>query len=229
MSIRVSTSPLGRSGELVGVGEGSETGEISSAGGAAVGPIGPARRVCCRRNGAAGSGVGSPPCSEARATDNLMLPRYCGGQHLREIDLEEGIRIALDALHADRLAVLCGAGLSMASPSNLPSAAQLASEAKRKYDSTSGATRDPLPPGIEEQAEFFFQRDELGTIYLRTLIDAHTFAGPPNPCHTAVADLLLVHAIQTAVSTNVDTLIEAAGVSLLAKSASASKEGRSQR
>jgi hypothetical protein len=144
-----------------------------------------------------------------------MLPRYCGGQHLREIDLEEGIRIALDALHADRLAVLCGAGLSMASPSNLPSAAQLASEAKRKYDSTYGVTRDPLPLGIEEQAEFFFQRDQLGTIYLRTLIDAHAFAGPPNPGHTAIADLLLVHAIQTAVSTNVDTLIEAAGVSLL--------------
>lgn len=134
---------------------------------------------------------------------------------MREIDLDEGIAVALDALLADRLAVLCGAGLSMASPSNLPSAAQLALEAKRKYDSTYGATRPPLPPGIEEQAEFFFQRGELGTMYLRTLIGAHVFAGPPNAGHTAVADLLLVRAIQTAVSTNVDTLIETAGMLLL--------------
>jgi hypothetical protein len=98
---------------------------------------------------------------------------------LREIDLDEGIASALDALFADRLAILCGAGLSMASPSNLPSAAQLASQAKRKYDSIYGATRAPLPPSIEEQAEFFFKRGELGTMYLRALIDAHAFAGPP--------------------------------------------------
>jgi hypothetical protein len=134
---------------------------------------------------------------------------------LREIDLEEGIAAALDALHADRLVVLCGAGLSMAGPSNLPGAAQLAAEAKRKYDSLYGTSRPPLPPGIEEQAELFFQRGELGTFYLRTLIDHHAFAGPPNSGHTAVADLLMVRAIQTAVSTNVDTLIETAGTLLL--------------
>jgi hypothetical protein len=134
---------------------------------------------------------------------------------MQELNLEEGIAVALDALYADRLAILCGAGLSMASPSNLPSASWLASEAKRKYDSTYGTTRPPLPKAIEEQAEFFFQRGELGTIYLRTLIDAHAFAGPPNAGHTAVADLLLVRAIQTAVSTNVDTLIETAGMLLL--------------
>jgi len=136
---------------------------------------------------------------------------------LREIDLDEGIASTLDALHADRLGVLCGAGLSMASPSNLPSAAQLASEAKRKYDATYGATRSPLPSGIEEQAEFFFQRGELGTVFLRTLVDQHAFAGHPNAGHTAVADLLLVRAIQTGVSTNVDTLIETAGVLLFGR------------
>jgi hypothetical protein len=134
---------------------------------------------------------------------------------LREIDLDVGIAAALDSIYADRLAILCGAGLSMASPSNLPSAAQLASTAKREYDSRYGATRAPLPTSIEEQAEFFFQRGELGTMYLRTLIDVHAFAGRPNAGHTAVADLLLVRAIQTAVSTNVDTLIVAAGLLLL--------------
>lgn len=134
---------------------------------------------------------------------------------MREIDLGEGIAAALDALHAGRLALLCGAGLSIAAPSNLPGAAQLASQAKQKYDALYGESRPPLPPGIEEQAEFFFQRGELGTFYLRTLVDRHAFAGPPNPGHTAVADLLSVRAIQTAVSTNVDTLIETGGVLLL--------------
>lgn len=128
-----------------------------------------------------------------------------------EINLDEGIEIALTAAYADRLALLCGAGLSMAPPSNLPSAAQLATEAKRKYDAQYGPTRRPLPPGIEDQAEYFFQRGELGTVYLRTLIDPHAFAGHPNGGHIAVADLLLVRAIQVGVSTNVDTLIETAG------------------
>jgi hypothetical protein len=36
---------------------------------------------------------------------------------LDEINLDEGIEIALTALHADPLALLCGAGLSMADPS----------------------------------------------------------------------------------------------------------------
>jgi hypothetical protein len=136
---------------------------------------------------------------------------------LKEIDLDEGISAALDALHADRLAILCGAGLSMASPSNLPGAGELASRAKRKYDSLYGSSRDPLPSSIEEQAQFFFQKDQLATFYLRTLIDPHAFAGRPNAGHTAVADLLLVRAIQTAVSTNVDPLIETAGTLLFGK------------
>jgi len=133
------------------------------------------------------------------------------GVNLDEVDIDAGLAIALDAIHADRLALLCGAGLSMASPSSLPNAAQIAAAAKNKYDALYGATRSPLPTEIEEQAEFFFQRGELGTVYLRTLIDPHVFAGVPNAGHSAVADLLLVRGIQTAVSTNVDSLIETAG------------------
>lgn len=138
---------------------------------------------------------------------NAALPELT----LREVDLAEGLNIALSALHADRLALLCGAGLSMASPSKLPSAAQLAAAAKVKYDALYGTTRPPLSTTIEEQAEFFFQRGELGTVYLRALIDHNAFAGQPNAGHLAIADLLLVQGIQTAVSTNVDTLIETAG------------------
>jgi hypothetical protein len=138
-----------------------------------------------------------------------------------EISLDEGIELSLTALHADRLALLCGAGLSMAPPSNLPKAADLAAAAKRKHDALYGATRPPLPRGIEKQAEYFFQRGELATVYLRTLIDTHAFAGLPNAGHLAIADLLLVRAIQTGVSTNVDSMIETAGNLLLGRVGSA--------
>jgi len=130
---------------------------------------------------------------------------------MKGIEFEEGIEIALDSLLNNRLAVLCGAGLSMAPPSALPSAAALAAQAKQAYDAKYGGIREPLPAGIEEQAEFFFKRKELATVYLRSLIDPNAFAGRPNPGHHAVADLLLVRGIQAAVTTNVDCMVETAG------------------
>ena len=99
----------------------------------------------------------------------------------------------------------------MAPPSSLPSAADVAAAAKQKYDATYGASRAALAESVEAQAEFFFQRNELVTVYFHTLINQNAFAGQPNQGHFAVADLLLVRAIQTAVTTNVDALIETAG------------------
>lgn len=133
------------------------------------------------------------------------------------IDFPKAMEIALDSLLSDRLAILCGAGLSMSAPSNIPSAADLASVAKKKYDAMYGVNRSPLAHDIEKQAEFFFKRGELGTIYLRTLIDQHAFSVPPNLGHFAIADLMLVRAIQTAASTNVDSLIEVAGAELFGR------------
>lgn len=130
---------------------------------------------------------------------------------MQEIAFEDGVAAMLGSLLSDRLTLLAGAGLSMAPPSSLPSAAALAASAKQKYDAMFGATRAPLPAGVEDQAEFFFQRGELGTVYFRKFIDQHAFAGRPNSGHYAAADLLLVRAIQTAVTTNVDMLIETAG------------------
>lgn len=133
---------------------------------------------------------------------------------MEEIDIGEGVAAMLSALLGQRLALLAGAGLSMAEPSNLPNAAQIAARAKQKYDATYGADREPLSPKIEEQAEFFFHRGELATVYLRTLIDRNVFASRPNKGHLAVADLLLVQGIQIAVTTNVDVLIERSGLDL---------------
>jgi hypothetical protein len=134
-----------------------------------------------------------------------------------ELGVNEGIEKALDALLNNRLALLCGAGLSMSAPSLLPSAAAIAAKAKAKYDETYGADRPPLPETIDEQAEFFFGRGELASVYLRSYIDPDAFSKPPNAGHFAIADLLLIGGIVTGVSTNVDTLVETAGNMLFGK------------
>jgi hypothetical protein len=129
---------------------------------------------------------------------------------MQPTSVDDGVTWTLTSLLNDRLVLLAGAGLSMAAPSSLPSAAALAETAKQKYESIYGHGV-PIPPVIDDQAEFFLQRHELATVYFRTLIDPHAFAGQPNSGHAAVADLLLVRALQAAVTTNVDTLIETAG------------------
>jgi hypothetical protein len=102
----------------------------------------------------------------------------------------------------------------MPPPSNLPSAAKIAADAKQKYDALYGATRPALAPGIEDQADFFFRQGQLATVYLGTLVDLHVFDAPPNEGHSSIADLLLVGGIQTAATTNVDMMIETAGMQL---------------
>ncbi len=126
-------------------------------------------------------------------------------------NFEEGVQLAFDAIVEDRLALICGAGLSMADPSKIPSAWSVAASAKQKYDAIYGADAEPLSEDIEEQAEFFHAQGRLSTTYLTKLVDIDTFSAPPNAGHFAVADFLLTKTAQIAVSTNVDALIEFAG------------------
>jgi hypothetical protein len=133
---------------------------------------------------------------------------------MNPIDMDAAVASALQNLLNGRLALLAGAGLSMAPPSGLPSAWTLANKAKRKYDARYAGVLPPLPALIEEQAELFFQAGQLGSVYLTEYIDHSAFAGAPNPGHFAVADLLLAGAFRMAITTNVDQLIEAAGLNL---------------
>lgn len=125
------------------------------------------------------------------------------------IDQDVGVHSALQSIRENRLVVLLGAGLSI--PSEIPSAWQLAVRAKQAYDLTLAPGQTPLPEALEAQAEFFYQGGRLETYYIPRLIDKDAFAGDSNPGHIAVADFLLTGAIRAAVSTNYDTLIEAAG------------------
>jgi hypothetical protein len=139
------------------------------------------------------------------------------GEIMEEVNFAAGVRVALQSLLTDRLTILAGAGLSMAPPTLLPSAPAVAAKAKQKYTATYGALASPLPDGIEDQAEHFFAKGELASVYFRFLVDKHAFTGPPNAGHFAIADLLLVSGIKTAVTTNVDTVIENAGAQLYGK------------
>jgi hypothetical protein len=48
----------------------------------------------------------------------------------------------LASIHSNRLVILCGAGLSMAPPSNLPSAARLAQNCADRYHEITGQLLD---------------------------------------------------------------------------------------
>jgi len=133
---------------------------------------------------------------------------------MKPTSFDDALGAALGGILNKRLVLIAGAGLSMAPPSCLPSAAAIAAGAKAEFDVRYGGIRAPLPTGIEEQAEQFFQEKELG-VYLREFVDQDVFASRPNSGHDAVADLLLSHGLQAAVTTNVDILIETAGQGLL--------------
>jgi hypothetical protein len=126
------------------------------------------------------------------------------------IDKTAAIEHLLDVIEENRLVVLCGAGLSMAPPSNLPSANAIALDVKNKCIS-SGHT---VPDSLELQADHFIQNGRFSTYFLGRLISEDSFATKSNNGHEAIADFLLSRAVFAAVSTNVDFLIEAAGQGL---------------
>jgi hypothetical protein len=129
------------------------------------------------------------------------------------VDIGEAIDMAFHSLLGERLAFLCGAGLSMAPPSSLPSAGHLAHSIKDEYNSIMPG--NPLTDDIEEQAAYFYDLGTFPTVFIRRLIDPHVFSGRPNAGHFAVADLLLTNSADLTVSANVDAMIETAGSMLL--------------
>ncbi len=121
----------------------------------------------------------------------------------------------LGSIAADNLVIFCGAGLSMAPPSSLPSARQVAIDCFPKYEAAIAAH---LPPNaredLEAQARFSFQRNELQKLFLAKLVTWRPFFRNPNKGHFAVADLLAVAAVRSGITTNFDFLVEHAAENL---------------
>lgn len=112
-------------------------------------------------------------------------------------------------MSAGRLMVVCGAGLSMAPPSNLPSAKAVAEYCFDKYQ----LEIDPhctttLRDDLEALAEHFAATNTLQSIFIDSLVPWDFFSCPPNPGHAAIADFLITGAAAAGISSNYDILIE---------------------
>lgn len=112
-------------------------------------------------------------------------------------------------MNAGRLLVVCGAGLSMAAPSNLPSAKTVAERCFDKYQVES----DPhcnvnLRGNLEALAEHFAGLNTLKSVFIEHLVPWNDFVRPANAGHAAVADFLITRAAAASISGNYDTLIE---------------------
>jgi hypothetical protein len=113
----------------------------------------------------------------------------------------------LTAVEGNRLVIICGAGLSMAPPSNLPSAATVA---ERCYEKRLPV--EPLPAALRENidllAGYFHQHALFEEVFIHQLVPWNELVGQPNEGHAAIADLLICRAGHAALCANFDPLIE---------------------
>jgi hypothetical protein len=112
----------------------------------------------------------------------------------------------LTAIENDTLVFLCGAGLSMAWPSKLPSALAVANEC---YDRRIPIEDLPahLRDDVDQLAGYFHARGSFERIFIR-LVPWNELLGESNDGHAAIGDLLVVGAARAALSANFDPLIE---------------------
>lgn len=113
----------------------------------------------------------------------------------------------LGSIEADRLVLLCGAGLSLPAPSRLMSAVQVSRVCYDKYQSISalpGAMRDD----IDQLAGHFYGTGEFESVFIGALVPWNDLVGESNGGHAAVADFLISGAAVAALSANFDLLIE---------------------
>lgn len=115
----------------------------------------------------------------------------------------------LASLEAGRLALICGAGLSMAPPSSLPSARAVANACYDKYAISVDPECDlALRDDLEALAEHFAGSSTLKSVFIDSLVPWPEFVRHPNPGHAAVADFLITRAAAGALSANIDVLVE---------------------
>lgn len=115
----------------------------------------------------------------------------------------------LASMNAGRLVVICGAGLSMAPPSNLLSARTVAERCFDRYQlEVDPACNIALRENLEALAEHFVATNTLQSIFIEHLVPWPDFARPYNSGHAAIADFLITRAAFAGISSNYDILIE---------------------
>ena len=112
-------------------------------------------------------------------------------------------------MNAGRLVILCGAGLSMAQPSNLPAAWKVAEMCFDEYKLKIDPSIDmALRHDLEALAEHFVGLKNLKTVFIENIVPWVEFERPPNPGHAAIADFLITKNFAAGLSGNYDKLIE---------------------
>src|SRR5258708_11331668 len=116
----------------------------------------------------------------------------------------------LGSIAARRLVLVCGAGLSMSAPSRLPSATVLAERCFDSYRPNDPGMPAALRGDLEGLANYFLERDTLVQVFIHAVVPWRALVAAPNIGHDAVADLLMIAAVDHAITTNVDQLIKKA-------------------
>jgi hypothetical protein len=120
---------------------------------------------------------------------------------------EQTITRLLGSIQANSLVLLCGAGLSIPSPSNLMSAVAVSRACYDKYQAIRVLPAH-MRDGIDDLAGHFHGSHEFENVFIGGLVPWRELAGEPNEGHAAVADLLICRAAEAALSANFDFLIE---------------------
>ena len=112
----------------------------------------------------------------------------------------------LGAIETDSLVFLCGAGLSVAAPSSLPSAVRVSQICYDKWQPNESL--DPtLRDDVDRLAGHFHARGDFKKLFIR-LVPWNELVGQPNSGHAAIADFLISRAAHAALSANFDPMIE---------------------
>jgi hypothetical protein len=111
----------------------------------------------------------------------------------------------LGAVEIDSLMFLCGAGLSIPSPSDLVPAVGISQRCYDRWAATE--TLDPaFREDIDRLAGYFHTRGDFKVFI--GLVPWNDLVGTPNKGHAAIADLLITRGVRAALSANFDSLIE---------------------
>jgi hypothetical protein len=113
----------------------------------------------------------------------------------------------LGSIEANRLVILCGAGLSIPAPSNLMSAVRVAQTCYDKWTATQALPAN-LRDDIELLAAHFHAQGQFVSVFIGALVPWNELVGEPNEGHAAVSDLLISRAANAALSANFDPLVE---------------------
>lgn len=118
----------------------------------------------------------------------------------------------LGSIAAGRLAVMCGAGLSMAKPSTLPSAKKVSQICFDRIRARIEPTIDPaIRDDLEAVAEWARHNIDFKPVFVSTIVPWEMFYTPPNRGHEAIADFVITKAAAACLTANYDIHVERCG------------------